>query len=186
MGGRRIRLAIPVDHMRQAQVLEPYETWVIATIRAASFRQPAYFLAIAYDGDDDEDVYIALGVGLDRERKEADPAKKEDWTKYGDWYNPANFENYELGYATLPKSVDLAPDEKAWGRDFYVELSRRLALRDWSKDLPITDDFVVFATDYHLDHLGENFGLSVPAPLRERLLADGWIPEALARGVPMW
>lgn len=63
-----------------------------------------------------------------------------------------------------------------------MTLARRLALRDWSDDLPVTEDFVIYATDYHLEHLAANFHLCVPVALRERLLADGWIPAQMAHG----
>ena len=164
--------------MEFENVLRLYEQWVIASITGAQIGERAYCLVIGYDADDPDDVHVSLGVGLDRERRGEGAGSRKRW------YNPADFANFDtprLGALTCPKVQAPPRTEDEW-RDLYVTLARRLALRDWSDDLPVTEDFVTYATDYHLEHLAANFHLCVPVALRERLLADGWISEQMAHG----
>ena len=159
-----------------------YASWVVANVRAADIREKAYFLSIGYS-DDSEPVQTTIGIGLDRERQTGDDEAKREWAVGCDWYNPANFENCDtVALCTIkPPTLDTSTVANNGWRDFYVALAQALADRDWSGELAVTDDFVVFATDYHLEHLAANFHLCVPVALRERLLADGWISEQMAR-----
>ena len=167
--------------MTDEELAAIYESWVVEVVINARVSERAYFLVVAYDGDDPE-IGIFLGVGLDRERRDGDLSRKERRAKFGDWYNPANFENFDtpkFGVLIRQPTGQAAPRVEGW-RDLYVELARRLSLRDWSSDLPVTDDFVVYATDIHLEDLEANFRATVPLPVRERLLAEGWISETMA------
>ena len=167
--------------MTDVELATIYENWIVAVVKDAHVCEPAYFLVVAYDGDDPE-LSIMPGVGLDRERRDGDLSRKQRWAKFGDWYNPANFENFEtpeFGALTCRPTAHVPTRAEGW-RDLYVELARRLSLRDWSSDLPVTDDFVVYATDIHLEDLEANFRATVPLHLRECLLAEGWISETMA------
>lgn len=154
----------------------------MANVRAADIREKAYFLSIGYS-DDSEPVDLTIGIGLDRERRTGDDELKREWAAGCEWYNPANFENCDtLALCTVKApTLDTSTVASNGRRDFYVALAQALADRDWSGDLGVTDDFAVFATDYHLEHLAANFHRSVPVGVRARLLADGWIPEQMAR-----
>ena len=172
--------------MNTEEIVRTYETWAIKTVKTANVIDAAYCIAVGYSNTTvGGGMHVSIGIGLERDRTSATAEKKVRFAKYGSWYDPAELEHYDTVLLGSPPKIDSPPPQETW-RDIYVEVSRRLADRDSPERLPTTDDFVVYATDCELEDLGENFGLSVPTPLRERLLADGWIPEALALGVPMW
>ena len=171
------------------------EAWVIDVVRRSSLRESVFFLCVAYDGDEADSFPRPMpAVGLDSERREGDFAKRllatiEKWKEKGDglkadWYNPANYANYEVptmgalekpSFLADPKALHLVSD---W-YSFYVEVARRLSSHDWSDCLQTTDDFVVFATDIHMDKWEESFRANVAPGLRRRLWEGGWVPKSV-------
>ncbi len=97
-------------------------------------------------------------------------------------WNPAEFSNYAGDTATwdltdidpeLARAVRAIPENDdgaaARARITLNRAARRLQRLDWPTIAPVTDDFVVFAVDYELVDLEDNFSHSVPAPLRKKL-----------------
>jgi hypothetical protein len=123
-----------------------------------------------------------VGLGLERERQAwVDAFDDAETLKLTVW-NPAEFSNYAGGTATWDLT-DIDPefaraaraipenDEGAAERARITlnRAARRLQRLDWPTIAPVTDDFVVFAVDYELVDLDDNFSHSVPEPLRKTL-----------------
>jgi len=106
--------------------------------------------------------------------------------KWGNW-NPAGrrfFDIPELGvrewkdqWSERTRAL-IAPSEPAWRR-FYVRVGRELNEREWSSRVPMTDDFVVFATDLDMGDALENVRAGVPYGQRELLVERGWMPRSV-------
>jgi len=123
-----------------------------------------------------------IGLGLERDRQAWMNAIDDAETLRLTVWNPAEFSNYadatvnwdltnidaELARAlhAIPQNADDAAER---GRATLNRAARRLQKLDWRSITSVTDDFVVFAVDYELMYLDENFSYSVPASLRTKL-----------------
>jgi hypothetical protein len=124
----------------------------------------------------------SVGLGLERDRQAWIDSIEDVETRRLIVWNPAEFSNYRAGTVAwdlcaidpdLALALRAVPDDSdssaARARVTLNHAARRLQELDWSSIAPVTDDFVVFAVDYELTHLDENFAYSVPRPLRQLL-----------------
>ena len=63
-----------------------------------------------------------------------------------------------------------------------MEVARELGRRNLDGYLVRTEDFAIFSTDIHQEFWEDSFRASVPAALRAKLVADGWLPSELGMG----
>jgi hypothetical protein len=160
-------------------------------VERASIAETACCVVLAYDTEAAEPLPPLLGVGLVRERDELLASAPEVPLPSLLW-NPAEFSLFDLEALALDDDTSAGRDlESAWaalvaqmrrrGRvsDLARLLSRvawELSGRDWSTSLPVSDDFVIYATDLQLCDLGRNMRASLfPERLRE-LRRRGWLP----------
>ncbi len=135
------------------------------TVKAAGLEEPAYCVALAYDGEGNDVLGPHLGIGLDSERQK--------WLKeHGEeaWqfiWNPAEFANYEKSHTQL-EADDLYQASEWLNRaladrgslapaiKLLVEVAAELEKLDWSRLIQTTPDFVVYAVDFELADLRKN------------------------------
>jgi hypothetical protein len=151
-------------------------------VRRAAIREPAYCLVVAWSGA----VLLppVLGVGLERERLE--------WRAVGSehgWAAP-EFEHFAASPLDLDgadvvrvceRMRELLQRSTARGRleSLLRDVARDLNRLDWSKILPVTDDFVVFPSDVELVGLaGHLRAVLGAARVRKLTAAMGCPPPA--------
>lgn len=146
-------------------------------VAAAGIAEPIYCVALAYDGEGNDALPPAIGIGLDSERQRW---KAEHGKKAGQWlWNPAEFQHYEKGHTQLEdEPLEEACDylngktaESGSGAaaiKLLVEVAAELNRLAWPQAVHRTPDFVVYAVDFELAHLRKNL---------KRIL----LPEQLAR-----
>ncbi len=159
-------------------------------VERAAVNETAYCLVLAYDPSAPEPLPL-LGVGLVRERDDLLASASEEPLPALLW-NPVAFSLYDIEALELDADDAVGRDlESAWtalttqmhrrgrGGDLGRLLSRvawELSGRDWSTTLPVSDDFVIYATDLELSELSRNMAASLfPERLRE-LRRRGWLP----------
>lgn len=91
----------PTEALREALC-----DWVVRVAQEARITEPVFFLCIAYAPETPNDFPPPMvGIGLDRERRTGVFADRmrhsvDKWTHRGDaikqdWYNPANYSNFQ-------------------------------------------------------------------------------------------
>ena len=149
-------------------------------VRGHAGEEPIYCVVLHYHPE--WPLPPTVGLGLERDRQAwLDTIDDPEMLKLTIW-NPAEFSNYRDGtvmrdlpeidpelaraIAAIPENDDDAAER---ARATLNRAARRLHKLDWPSIAPVTADFVVFAVDYELTHLDENFRHSVPASLRKTL-----------------
>lgn len=148
-------------------------------VREQAADEPIYCLVLHYHPE--WPMAPSVGIGLERDRQAwIDSIEDVETLRLTVW-NPAEFSNYRATVAWDLCAIDpefaralraLPDDSDSSAERARVTLNhaaRRLQELDWSSTAPVTDDFVVFAVDYELTHLDENFANSVPRSLRQML-----------------
>lgn len=153
------------------------------TVAKAKVKQPAYCLILGYDGEGNGPMPPSLSIGLDSERQQF--IKEDRKTAKARIWSPDEFQH------RLSKPRDLSDDTKlqkasewynrvladkqtnAPGRELLNRVAADLARLDWSKHLPVTEDFAVIAVDYECGDLAKNAKASIPSPLLKRLKSQG-------------
>src|SRR5437899_2018337 len=100
------------------ELLRQAEKWIVDIAQQASIREPAFFLCVAYDCNETGAFpFPMIAIGLDRERRagelaesirsqEAEASELEEDsgddeepidpdTIRAEWYNPANYSNFQ-------------------------------------------------------------------------------------------
>lgn len=186
------RSQTPLGYAALCRLVE--ERLLVAVPRAverAAIDETAYCLVLAYDAGASEPLPPLLGVGLVRERDELLASAREGPLPSLLW-NPAEFSLYDDELLALDTDTAAGRDlesacealtaqmlRRGRGADVGRLLSRvawELSGRDWSASLPVSDDFVIYATDLALTELSRNMAASLfPERLRE-LRRRGWLP----------
>ena len=154
-------------------------------VARARIDEPAYCVAIAYDVVDE--TMPMIGVGLERERERWIKSKGKSAREVV--WNPKKFSRFRDGTLDLPGDEDLGElcatldelvsrrGEYHHSRNLFVSIAAELNKHNWSKSLPVTNDFVVVAVDVGIEgyKLKENLKAAIPAPrlqmLRRKKLA---------------
>lgn len=168
-----------------AKVEERLLTLIPERVSALGLTEPAYVLVLAYDGEGNDLFPPAVGVGLERERAAVLSERLED-ARHRLW-NPAEFSWYERGPLVLDDAALEAACERlnahvhredAWdeARALLVRVAKRLLKLDWARRLPVTDDFLVLATDYEQTDLKANVRAIAGVKRTARLERDGLLP----------
>lgn len=131
-------------------------------VKALRLREPAYAVVLAYDGEGNDMLPPVIGVGLESERNRwiAERGRDARWMIW----NPAEYRHYargplDLRDAALARLTNKANqnialnDRWAAGRRIIDRAAASLRRIDWSKLVPVTADFTVYAVDYELGHL---------------------------------
>jgi hypothetical protein len=180
-------------------VTDQIAAWTVALLAKANIRDPAFFLCIAYDFEGEGFPAPMPGVGLDAERRRSRSADAvaQAVARYGEgrrsgYYNPANYSHFDTG-SLIGQSADIVRlgnsmlDTAQWREsrrtipEFYVGVARALQKAGLDSVLSVTDDFVVFATDVHMEYWRNSMRQCVNVAQRQRLYNDGWLPGELAK-----
>ena len=146
-------------------------------VRKAKITEPAYCLGLAYDFENDP-LPPCIGIGLARERQQWFESRGKEARAL--LWNPAEYARYEDGSLNLvDKDLDeaceifcqliLAKFDTWSAQKVLNRVTLKLNERDWSRLLPVTDDFIVYAVDFEGFHLATNLKAGVPQK-RLRLL----------------
>jgi hypothetical protein len=159
-------------------------------VAALRLKEPAYSLVLAYDGEGNDMLPPALGVGIARERDKWLSTKAEE----AQWmlWNPAEYKHYDRGSLCLSDKRLLSICEKAnqeiamkdkWavGRALLDRVATSLRSLSWKSLLPITDDFVVYAVDFELGTLRKSLRAASGKQQFARWLRDRWVPAEKER-----
>jgi hypothetical protein len=139
-------------------------------IRRAKKKEPAFCVALAYDFENDP-LPPYLGIGTVRERDRWLQEKGKEARAF--LWNPAEYARYEDGTLNLvDKRLEedceilcqllLAKFDTWTAQKLLNGVTMELNRHDWSKVLPVTDDFVVYAVDLEGAHLQKNLKAGVP------------------------
>jgi hypothetical protein len=141
-------------------------------VKGLKLKEPAYCVALAYDGEGNDVLGPSVGIGLESERKKWLAERGKDaWQLI---WNPAEFQHYEKPHTQLEdEELEQASDwlnEALANREsaapavkLLVEVAADLEKLDWSKILKITPDFCVYAVDFELGDLKKNLKKILPA-----------------------
>ena len=151
-------------------------------VRKSRIKDRAFAVALAYDWENDP-LPPYIGVGLESERQHWLSSKGKEAKAF--LWNPAEYKRYEDGTLNLSdKELEedceilcqliLAKSDTWSAQKLLNGATMELNKRDWSKVLPVTEDFVVYAVDLEGAHLKPNMKAAVPAQtlamLRKRKL----------------
>ena len=155
--GAEIRFKARPRQLSTKELKQIFLDRFVAAVPAAIAALPdnigaAYCLALAYDPGQFSTLPPTLGLGL-KERL-GEPS-------YEAW-NPATMLQTELTRDRFPELssaadlLDQGPLSEAHLRSLLNEAAVRLAGLDWTGVMPVTTDFIVYATDLELSHLVSN------------------------------
>lgn len=153
--------------------LERFVAAVPAAIAALPNIGAVYCLALAYDPGQFTTLPPILCLGL-KERL-GDPS-------YEPW-NPATMVQTELTRDRFPELfrasdlLDQGPLSEAHLRSLVNEAAARLAEVNWTGVMPVTADFVVYATDLELSHLAGNLRNALGPERFAELRRSGSLPS---------
>jgi hypothetical protein len=157
---KSIVFARPQDGEKLNDLAEAVEARLVTLIPRAiakcKWKEPAFSLVVAYDGEGNDMLPPAVGVGLTSERAM--------WNGSKDMWNPAEYRNYPLLLPTDEKLSVLCRKlnqqiamKGQWskGRKLLERVSAALRKKSWKNVLPTTDDFAVYAVDYECGNLSQ-------------------------------
>lgn len=140
-------------------------------VASANITEPLYCVALAYDGEGNDPLPPAIGLGLDSERQRW---KTEQGKQAWQWiWNPAEFHHYEKAHTQLEDDVleeacdylNARISEKGSvdpAAKILVEVAAKLNRSDWPTAIQRTPDFMVYAVDFELADLRKNFRAILP------------------------
>jgi hypothetical protein len=125
-------------------------------IKAAKLRDRAYTLIVSFAGTGNDMFPPILAIGTERERAEwiarKGPLAVVLWQESDfEQFANAKLDLRTKAFAQLADPLNTAiarRDAYTKGYAAYARIARALRKLDWSKILPVTDDFVVFAVDH--------------------------------------
>lgn len=159
---------------------------VLNKVKALHVDEPVYCLAIAWSPGQFNSLPPNIVLGLDRERKE--------WISIHDqevkWYlwNPAEFsfwinQGQIFDDEELNNIFELINQEcgrcDRWDDAVRMlnEVAKRLYKTDWQGILPVTSDFVVYATDLELGDFRETLKSTITPELLLNFKNKDWLPD---------
>ncbi len=179
----------PIKGQTLKEVVAVLEAQLVAqipkSVAALGLKEPAYSLVLAYDGEGNDMLPPAIGVGLARERDEWLSSKPQD-AKWLLW-NPAEYKHYDRGPLSLSDKKLLLLCDKAnqeiamknkWsvGRGLLDRVATSLRSVPWKSVMPVTDDFVVYSIDFELGALRKSLREASGNQQFKKWLRDQLVP----------
>jgi len=172
------KLADLLKGMRQALVRD-----IPAVVRRFELSEPAFCLALAYDGESCEGMLpptIVLGLESERQAWEEAKHKKSLCSRW----DPQEFGTFDgdrldLGDDHLLEIAGdiahhlTAQDSTEPARKLLIDVCRELNKQPWSKLTKVTKDFVVYPIDLEGAHLKANMKAVLPATQLKALQRQG-------------
>jgi hypothetical protein len=144
--------------------------------------EKVYCLVMSYDAVIDDGILVTLGYERDRQRWAQSPYERS----YRALMEETNFEQSSFSIYDLPPDfarfmLKMRDDEHyATIRRLFNQVARDLNGFDWKNILDITDDFIVFASDYEaLADTHDEIYNCVPEDKIRLLIASGLLDERL-------
>ena len=172
----------PKEHELTGTIRKRLLQLIPKAVSKSKIKEPAYCVALAYDFENDP-LPPYIGVGTARERAQWLQSKGKEAKVF--LWNPAEYARYEDGTLNLvDKELEeeceilcqrlLAKFDTWTAQKLLNSVTMELNRRDWSKVIPVTDDFIVYAVDLEGSRLRPNLKAGVPsaklALLRRRKL----------------
>jgi hypothetical protein len=152
---------------------------------ALHLSEPVYCLAIVWSPGQLQSLPPHIGLGFERDRKEWISVHGQE----AKWYlwNPAEFSFWTIDKFIFDdvELINLCEliNQECGRRDHWNEaakmlneVARMLYKVDWHGDLPVTSDFVAYATELELGDFQKNLKSTVSLDLFMRFKQNGWLP----------